>query len=127
MCSDDECRWYDDACFDNVEHRAEGKILSADAWRKYMYMKEREHSVQVISAAGVTFRSDSLKRAIDKGDETVSLVPEPTNRHDTHAVKIEIGSFHVGYVPRGKKVSPNAKGHVLKWSHSPPSVILGVA
>jgi hypothetical protein len=35
------CEWFDDPCFDDVQERVGGKLLSGDAWRRYMRVKER--------------------------------------------------------------------------------------
>lgn len=65
------------------------------------------------SVVGEKYRQREL-RAITRGvrlprvtgdnwDDSVSMIaelhPEPSNRHDKHAVRVEIRSKHVGYLP----------------------------
>lgn len=51
--------------------------------------------------AGVKFRPganvhlDSLEEGTD-----LTLVPEPTNKYDRHAIKVMSGDMFVGYVPK---------------------------
>ena len=118
--------WYDDPCFDG-EHIVDGKVLRGDEWREYMRLKEEDQSFRVLTVAGVTFRQAAIQTAIQDNDKSVSLLPEPDNKFDKNAVKVQIGAQHVGYVPRGSKLSLSPKGHVLKWSSSPPQVLLAVS
>lgn len=58
--------------------------------------------------AGESFHSKDIEKLFsgkipDDGatlDLVAQLVPEPTNRHDRNAVKVMIGSSHVGYLPK---------------------------
>lgn len=46
------------------------------------------------------FRLPDFKRAkVDRGDR-LTLVAEPQNQHDAHAIKLLKGDIHIGYVPR---------------------------
>lgn len=59
----------------------------------------------VSMVAGVTFEGRQEILAALNGDETVTLVPEPTNQYDPHAIKVmaqtSLGLLQVGYVPKG--------------------------
>ena len=57
---------------------------------------------ETTSVAGVTFRRDQVAEAIKRKNPQVELVPEPENKYDSNAVRVEIGGLHVGYLPRGK-------------------------
>jgi hypothetical protein len=58
--------------------------------------------------AGESFHSKDIERLFrgkvpDDGatlEVVAQLVPEPTNRHDRNAVKVMVGSSHVGYLPK---------------------------
>ena len=63
--------------------------------------------MQIVKVSGTTFRRESVKAAIDKKD--VVIVPEPENPHDANALRVEVGGFHVGYIPRScKPISPKS-------------------
>lgn len=58
----------------------------------------------VSMVAGVTFEGRQEILAALKGNENVTLVPEPTNQYDPHAIKVmaqtSLGLLQVGYVPK---------------------------
>jgi hypothetical protein len=60
--------------------------------------------------AGVTFRPDALGDPSFDPGRRLSLVPEPENEHDPHAVGIwnEERTLQVGFVPR--EVAPELHG-----------------
>jgi hypothetical protein len=61
-----------------------------------------------VDVAGEHFHMQDIKSLFRSGvpeggaelDVTVEFVPEPTNRHDRGAVKVMVGSAHVGYLPK---------------------------
>ena len=66
--------------------------------------------VRVVAVAGVSFREDALPdESFDPG-RRLSLVPEPENEHDPHAVGIwnDRRTLQVGYVPRD--LAPEVRG-----------------
>ena len=121
--------WYDDPWFDTFEEIVDGKVLRGNEWRRYMYFKEKQnHKLETLSVAGVSLRIPALIKAIEKGAKRVAFVPEPTNKHDAQAIRIEIEGQHVGYVPKAKRLKKaDTKGHVLKCSADPPQVLLAIA
>ena len=116
--------WFDDPSFDDMVEVVDGKTFKGDDWRRLMRLKE-ESKVQVIPVVGITFRQDALKMAMG-GPPSPNLIPEPENEYDPNAIRIEIGGHHVGYVPRGKPLSPDSRAHVCKWGLDPPHVWLAV-
>ena len=124
----DEPCWFDDPIFDDVKEKVDGNMLCGDEWRRCMQVKQEKRNVQVLSVAGVTFKVAELERAVKKGARRVELVPEPTNKYDSEAVKIVIDDEHVGYIPRAKRLkSLDQTAHVLKCSAAPPHVVLAIA
>ena len=117
--------WFDDPSFDDMVEVVDGKKFMGNDWRRLMSIMEETNKVRVVPVAGITFHQDSLKIAM-KGPPSLALVPEPENQHDSNAIRVEIGGNHVGYVPRGKNVSPDSRAHVCKWSMDPPHVWLAV-
>ena len=116
--------WFDDPSFDGMVEVVDGKTFKGDDWRRLMRLKE-ESKVQVVPVAGIMFRQDALKMAME-GPQSPTLVPEPENEYDPNASRIEIGGHHVGYVPRGKPLSPDSRAHVCEWGLEPPHVWLAV-
>lgn len=61
-----------------------------------------------IEVQGESFRRDAVRRLFDElglpaggvTQRTAHLVPEPSNQYDGNAVKVVIGRWHIGYVPR---------------------------
>jgi hypothetical protein len=60
---------------------------------------------------GESYRSEDVKRAFDKTPlvpptqqryTIATLLPDPTNSVDPHAVKVIVGGFHVGFMPKGQ-------------------------
>jgi hypothetical protein len=66
--------------------------------------------IRVVAVAGVTFRPDALGDPSFDPGRRLSLVPEPENEHDPHAVGIwnEERTLQVGFVPR--EVAPELHG-----------------
>jgi hypothetical protein len=112
--------------FDDVQERVGGKLLSGDAWRRYMRVKESAPNARLIAVAGTTFRVESLERAMGKNASTATLVPEPHNPHDSNAVRVDVAGEHIGYVPKGTKISPHARPEVVKWGVAPAHAWLAV-
>lgn len=48
--------------------------------------------------AGVNYRMVDFRQTTPA--DKVTLIPEPTNQYDAYAIRIELGSRHIGYVPR---------------------------
>ena len=120
------CEWWDDPVFTNMQETFDGTVLRGNEWCKFMQVKERRPKAKVISVKGVSFRSEALRSAVQKGSKTVPLEAEPDNEHDRNAIKVNVGKSHCGYVPRGTDVSPDAKAHLLKWSATPPQLPIAV-
>ena len=61
-----------------------------------------------VNVAGEHFHMRDIKRLFTRGVPAsgasivtqVQLFPEPTNRHDRGAIKVMVGSAHVGYLPK---------------------------
>jgi hypothetical protein len=56
-----------------------------------------------IPITGISYRDADARRALGRKGEwkgQAALVPDPTNRHDPHAIKVLINGIHVGFVPR---------------------------
>ena len=61
-----------------------------------------------VNVAGEYYHMRDIKRLFTRGVPAsgasivtqVQLVPEPTNRHDRGAVKVMVGSAHIGYLPK---------------------------
>jgi hypothetical protein len=114
--------WYDDPIFDDTEEVVDGKRFRGDDWRRLMRVKEANPAAKVISVAGVTYRRAAIEKMTSS---TAILVPEPDNKHDPNAIRVEVGGQHVGYVPRGASVSPQ-HAPVMKWGVDPPFVWIAV-
>ena len=116
------CDWYDDPVFDTADEVVDGKRLQGEEWRRLMKAKEISPAAKVISVAGVSFRREAIEKI---ATSTANLVPEPDNKHDPNAVRVEVGGLHVGYVPRGSSISAQ-RGIVVKWGVDPPHVWIAV-
>ena len=117
--------WYEDPIHDDAQEIFCGKLFKGDDWRRLQRMKETGMAQEIIGVAGTTFHSDAVKNSL--GKEQVVIVPEPENPYDSGALRVEVGNHHVGYVPRGKKLSPDAKFRVVKAGMEPqPHVWLAV-
>jgi HIRAN domain len=66
--------------------------------------------IQVVAAAGVSYRPEALPDPSFDPPSRLALVPEPTNEHDPNAVAIwnEERTLQVGYVPAA--VAPELAG-----------------
>lgn len=61
---------------------------------------------ELVNVAGESHYQDALRAIAGEGpgairqDAVAHLIPEPENKHDAHAVRVEIDSARVGYLPR---------------------------
>jgi hypothetical protein len=62
--------------------------------------------------AGVTIGNRQQLIAALRGDEQVSIVPEPDNESDKNALAVRIAGEHIGYVPRvlAEQLAPQIRG-----------------
>ena len=119
-----EMEWIDDPIFDDAEERFCGKMFKGEAWRRLQVLKAQGLVDEVVSVAGASFRRAAIEGLKHYGK--VSVVSED-NPHDTQAQRVEVGGSFVGYIPKGKPLSPCARVNVLKWGTEPtPHVWLGV-
>ena len=119
--------WFDDPVFDDAEEELGGKLFVGDEWRKLQFWKETKGMRDLIPVAGTTFKAVGVMKAMQSASEETKLQPEPTNPHDKEAVKVLVGGQEVGYVPRGKRVSPDACVSVFRMGMEPhPYVWLAV-
>jgi len=115
--------WYDDPFFDTHEEVIDGQLLRGEVWRAAMQAQEK--NLSVVRVAGTSFYKEGLERAVGKPID-VKLVPEATNPFDRNAIRVEINSECVGYIPKAKTISPDARVRVSRWSLNPPYVLLTV-
>jgi hypothetical protein len=118
--------WWDDPILDSEQEVFCGKLFRAGVeWRRLQEMREYDEAKEVFSVAGTTFHRDAVETA--QGKTNVAIVPEPENKFDPAALRVEVGGAHVGYIPRGKKLSPDDKLRVIKSGMDPtPFVWLAV-
>jgi hypothetical protein len=64
-------------------------------------VREDDPRLHVVAVAGVSYRADALQDEAFAPGRRLSLVPEPDNEHDPHAIGIWDAErrLHVGYVP----------------------------
>jgi len=69
-----------------------------------------DERIRVIPVAGVTFRPEALPDPSFDPGSRLTLVREPDNEHDPHAVAVwnEEGTLQAGYVPA--EVAPELRG-----------------
>ena len=116
--------WFDDPAFDNAAEVYAGKYFCGDDWRRLQSAKEKGLD-EIISVAGVTFRPDSVENAMGKSG--IALIPEPENPYDKGAIRVEVEGTHVGYIPKGRPISPKVNAQVLKIGMRPmPHVWIAV-
>jgi len=64
----------------------------------------------IIRLSGVTYgdAQENIKRFGCEAIGSFAIVREPENPHDRYAIKVGIGNFHLGYIPRGvaKNLAP---------------------
>ena len=110
--------WYDAPEFDAYEEERDGKRFCGDDWRRLMYLMETHGATTVLSTAGTTFREQAVAAVVGKRD--VALVREVMDV-DPHALRVEVGGVHVGYVPRthNQTLSPETKVWVVKTGVEP--------
>ena len=118
--------WYDDPIFDDAHETIDGKNFKGDDWRRLQQVKECGAIQELIAVAGTTFRADAVQASLNTKRD-VSIVAEPTNPYDKHARRVVVGDSFVGYIPKGKPLSPDARLHVVKMGMDPqPHVWLAV-
>eukprot|EP00966_Prymnesium_polylepis_P127706 2952751-Prymnesium_polylepis.1 len=119
------CEWYDDPVFDGATETFCGKLFMGDDWRRLQRMKDAGKLHEIVGVAGTTFYSDAVRKSL--GRERVAIIPEPDNPYDSAALRVEVDGNKVGYVPRGKQLSPDAKLQVIKTGLEPtPHVWIAV-
>ena len=119
--------WFDDPVFDNAEEEFGGKLFVGDEWRTLQYWKEVNGMCDLIRVAGTSFKATGVMKAVQSSSRETTLQPEPSNPHDREAVKVLVGGEEVGYVPRGKRVPPQARVSVFRMGLAPqPHVWLAV-
>ena len=118
--------WYDDPIFDDAHETIDGKNFKGDDWRRLQQVKEHADIKGIVPVAGTTFRADAVQASL-KTRKNVSIVAEPTNPYDAHARRVIVGDCFVGYVPKGKELSADARLYVVKVGMDPqPHVWLAV-
>ena len=66
-----------------------------------MFFKKKKSPERLsLDVAGTIYRQDALAKCPRDERIAAKLKPEPTNKHDKNAVKIMIGRYFIGYVPR---------------------------
>jgi HIRAN domain-containing protein len=67
----------------------------------YEVVREDDPRIRVVSVAGVSYRTDELQDEGFTPGRRLTLVPEPQNEHDPHAIGIwdAVQRLQVGYVP----------------------------
>lgn len=63
----------------------------------YVWYDDNECSLDV---AGVKYRIQDLRKALEMRNPVMILRQEPENEYDENAVKILLGGYHIGYVDR---------------------------
>ena len=130
--SDDEQtwpQWYDDPAFSDYEEEYCGITFKADAWRRLTQLKETSNISTAFSIAGTSLREAEIGRAIKhaqtKGGMKLCFVPEPCNKFDPHAIRVEVNSHVVGYVPKSRVIPKGAVTHVAKFGTCPrPHIVV---
>jgi hypothetical protein len=66
-------------------------------------MKVQESGAQIMRVAGTTHRRDAIATIayLPSKRRKVVFESEPTNTHDSKAMRVLVGGIHVGYVPQG--------------------------
>ena len=114
----DSPQWYEDPVFDEFEEVYAGETFRGDDWRRLTALKEMGLE-EVVHAAGTTFRTESLKEAVESKSMSASLEAEPSNKYDKLAVKLLVGGRHIGYVPRSKRIRRDASIGICKMGMLP--------
>jgi HIRAN domain len=67
----------------------------------YEVVREDDSRIRVVNAAGVSYRTEELQDEAFAPGRRLTLVPEPQNEHDPHAIGIWDAEqrLQVGYVP----------------------------
>jgi len=66
----------------------------------------RRHSALVrqtpftFKVAGVNAYKAACSSVLDAGDRIVTLIPQPDNAFDKHAIAVHVGGLNIGYVPK---------------------------
>ena len=114
--------------FNDLINAVQKPVQSSGTWKNGKFIKEPAHPALSNSfgfvVAGVEYKTENISHLaspMKKWDmtneqilkkypgkkifryyyisEPVQLVPEPTNPHDSNAIKVMINNIHVGYVP----------------------------
>ena len=118
--------WYEDPIHNDAQEVFCGKLFRGDDWRRLQRMKEAGLVQEIIGVAGTTFHRDAVKNSLGKEEEVV-IIPEPENAFDRAALRVEVDGNKVGYVPRGRRLSPGSSLRVIKSGLEPqPHVWLAV-
>ena len=65
-----------------------------------MFFRKKKYPGSLsLDVAGTYYRQDALSKA-PKERTPAKLKPDPTNKHDRNAVKVMIGKYFIGYIPR---------------------------
>ena len=91
-----------------LEHAGNGyRLRDAETGQPVRWEDER---LRVVPVAGISYRAEAAADASFDPGRRLSLVPEPGNEHDPHAVGIwnEVRTLQAGYVPRD--VAPGLAG-----------------
>ena len=104
--------WYDDPCFDDTQVTVDGRVLRGNDWRRWTFLKEQakrnNKDCRLVAVAGTTFRDGTPKR------RCVQVIAEPDNTYDRNAKRVHVDNVHVGYIPRGEMVAPDAHVNLVK-------------
>ena len=52
--------------------------------------------------AGVNAYKDACSSVMDASDHVVSLIPQPDNVFDRHAIAVYVDGQHIGYIPKAR-------------------------
>ena len=84
---------FESCVYCNIEYEEEGMKEGNSAFIKEKFSKQ-------FYVAGVKFRTDWKKNINGLMDgQGLDLLPEPTNKYDKDAVRVNSGAINLGYVP----------------------------
>jgi hypothetical protein len=94
-----------------------------------MKLKEELHITKAFPVKGTSFHEPEIARAIKhartKGGMRLVLAHEPCNKFDPNAVRVEVNSHCVGYVPQEVIIPKGKECHVAKFGLFPkPNVVI---
>ena len=125
----DSPQWYDDHIFNEFQEDFCEITFRGDHWRRLMQLKEEYNITTVFSVKGTSFRKVDIERAFKHAHTTggmrLALVPEPSNIEDPNAIRVEVNSYFVGYVPEHYKIPKGVVCRVAKFGTYPrPHVVI---